>query len=147
MDSPLQDRTKNWGMLLFCVCQDAFSPKCFTNRDAGNPIINTHIIHTSYHLDSHLKLPLQGELGWTIIWEEEKKMFTLRIYYRVSNVPFFCFFFWILDVQLCPQRSEYPILFNNIFVNMFWRDKGLVSMWVPFEFGFVSKVCLVFSLE
>ena len=54
---------------------------------------------------------------------------------------------WILVYHLWPpQSSEFPILFNT-FVNMFCRAERFGCMWVPFEFGFLNKLSLVFSLE
>ena len=47
-------------------------------------------------------------------------------------------------INFDPQRRKFPMVFH-IFVNIFSRAEG--CMWMPFEFGFFNKLCLLFNLE
>ena len=67
-------------------------------------------------------------------------IFCVRILLDLRNYQNFKSFLfqWILVYQFCPQRSEFPIVFN-IVVNMFWRAEGIVCMWGLLTFGPYNK--------
>ena len=69
----------------------------------------------------------------------------LLVFKNTPNLALFCLSGFGL-INFDTHRNEFPVMFN-IFVNMFWKAEYFGCIWMLFELGSFTNLCLVFKLD